>query len=156
MQKCPKRLQGSGLKLPPPPPDAAAVAKEMPLLQELLGHDLSYCFRTPVSAEIYKDYGSVVPPEIRMDLGTMVKKIKEYQYERKRGAAAFYRDIDRIWSNCRKYAGCDPIGTPLIGGSDAIVPGIVRCASMLETMTTKFVHDLIPKGELPSHWVEGS
>ena len=77
VQKCPKCLQGSDLKLPPPPPDAAAVAKKMHLLQELLGHDLSYCFRTPVSSEIYKDYGSVVPPEIRMDLGTMVKTIEE-------------------------------------------------------------------------------
>lgn len=128
MQKCPKCLHGSDLKLPGPPPDAGQIAKKVYLLQELLNHDLSHCFRAPVDSTIYSGYGSIVPQEIRMDLSSMLIKILEKeQYRRKRGAAAFYRDTDLIRSNCRGYAKCDLMGRPKVGGNDEFVPGIVRC-----------------------------
>lgn len=113
VQKCPKCLHGCDLKLPPPPIDARKVAKKAHLLQELIKHDLSRLFRSPVDSNIYPDYDQVVPRYWKMDLSSMTNKIKDGQYWRERGAAAFYRDIDKIWTNCRKYAGCDLIGKPL-------------------------------------------
>ncbi|CAN0403499.1 unnamed protein product, partial [Scytosiphon promiscuus] len=114
MNKCPKCLQGSDLELSRPPLDERQeVEKKVHLIQALLKHDLSHCFREPVDSKIYPDYGSIVPQEIRMDLSSMLIKINEKEkYRRERGAAVFYKDIDLIWSNCRRYAKCDMIGKP--------------------------------------------
>ncbi|CAM9713290.1 unnamed protein product, partial [Laminaria digitata] len=93
-----------------PPEGASEVDKREHLIQELIAHDLSRCFRDPVDIAVYPKYGKVVVPTVRMDLGTMVSKFKiapriqpECKYARKRGSAAFYRDLSRLWDNCKSF-----------------------------------------------------
>ena len=70
-----------------------------------------------------------------IDLGTMLSKLKGKKYPRRRGPGQFLEDLNRIWRNCRRFAGCDDLGKPHYGTT---VPGIVRCAITLEAMQRKF------------------
>lgn len=165
--------QGRDLELPPPPqtssppptakppqPSDTSEADMLPkvhLLQELVKHDLSRWFRSPVNTRINKEYLDAVNGDYVMDLGTMMSKIGSgKKYRGKRGAAAFYVDLGRVWDNCRAYAQCDRKGKPLVPGNEAVVPGIARCAFTLEKLSKKFVNDHIPDDDHPAQWYEQS
>ena len=110
------------------------------LLQELLRHDLSYCFREPVNVEIHPNYLETIGRASMMDLGTMMKKLESQKYPRRRGPDQFVEDLNKIWRNCRKFAGCDECGHYLHGTNE---PGIVRCALILEAMSSKYLRAYI-------------
>lgn len=116
-----------------PPPDGAEPMRH--LLDELMRHDLSRCFRGPVDVEEHPDYLESIGRDKMMDLGTMISKMDNRKYPRRRGPGMFWEDLNRIWRNCRRFAGCDEIGRP---HDDTVVPGIVRCALILEAMSKRY------------------
>lgn len=152
--KCPFCLRGADLELPPPPspPHTEDVSPKAHLIHELLKHDLSHCFRVPVDVEANAGYLDAVNRDYMMDLGTMMTKIGAGKYYGDRGSAAFYLDLGRVWDNSRAYAGCDKQGRPLVRSDEANVPGILRCAFLLETMARKFVKTHLPTDELSPQW----
>lgn len=130
--KCPECMRGKDQEVSPPPQGTAPMDH---LLGELLRHDLSLCFREPVDIAKHPDYVENIGRNAMMDLGTMARKLKERRYPRRRGPGQFLDDLNRIWRNCRRYAGCDELGKPHYGNT---VPGIVRCALTLEALTLKY------------------
>lgn len=103
------------------------------LVEALLKHDLSHAFRAPVDSTEYPDYVYRIGRNHMMDLQTMVEKLREGKYSSRRGRGAFKQDLNKIWRNCRFYADCDEQGVPL---DETTVPGIVRCALILEKWRT--------------------
>lgn len=130
--QCPLCVCGGDKGFAPPPQGALAMDH---LLAELLRHDLSICFRESVDIVEHPDYLESIGRQNMMDLGTMLGKLKNRRYPRRRGPGQFLDDLNRIWRNCRKYAGCDELGQPYCGTT---VPGIVRCALTLEAMSIRF------------------
>lgn len=129
--QCPRCISGCDTNFSPP----HGVPPMEHLLNELLRHDLSICFREPVDIIKHPDYIEAIGRDSMMDLGTMLSKLKGKKYPRRRGPGQFMEDLNRIWRNCRKFAGCDELGKPHYGTT---VPGIVRCALTLEAMQRKF------------------
>lgn len=105
------------------------------LVEALLKHDLSHAFRAPVDSTEYPDYVYRIGRNHMMDLQTMVEKLREGKYSSRRGRGTFKQDLNKIWRNCRFYADCDEQGVPL---DETTVPGIVRCALILEKMANRF------------------
>lgn len=132
VEQCPHCIRGCDDGFAAPSPGVVPMEH---LLTELLRHDLSICFREPVDTTEHPDYVETVGRDAMMDLGTMHDKLKRKRYPRRRGRGQFLEDLNRIWRNCRRYAGCDELGKPSCGTT---VPGIVRCALILEAMSTKF------------------
>ena len=132
IEQCPHCIRGCDESFAAP--STGAVPMEH-LLNELLRHDLSICFREPVDTDKHPDYVEVIGRDAMMDLGTMLDKLKRKRYPRRRGPGQFVDDLNRVWRNCRRYAGCDELGQPHFGTT---VPGIVRCALILEAMSIKF------------------
>lgn len=132
VDQCPHCIRGCDDNFAAPPPGAVPMEH---LLNELLRHDLSICFRDPVDTNKHTDYVEAIGRDAMIDLGTMLDKLKRKKYPRRRGRGQFLDDLNRIWRNCRKYAGCDELGQPYYGTT---VPGIVRCALILEAMSIKF------------------
>lgn len=130
--QCPLCVCGADKGFAPPPQGGLAMDH---LLAELLRHDLSICFREPVDVVQHPDYLESIGRKNMMDLGTMLGKLQRKRYPRRRGLGQFLDDLNRIWKNCRKYAGCDELGQPYCGTT---VPGIVRCALTLEAMSIRF------------------
>lgn len=129
--QCPRCISGCDTNFSPP----HGVPPMEHLLNELLRHDLSICFREPVDIINHPDYIEAIGRDSMMDLGTMLSKLKRKKYPRRRGPGQFMEDLNRVWRNCRKFAGCDELGKPHYGTT---VPGIVRCALTLEAMQRKF------------------
>lgn len=132
IRECPScvRRCDSEFTLPP-----KGIAPMNHLLKELLKHDLSHWFRKPVNTMAHPNYLESVGRGYIMDLGTMMTKIDACKYPRRRGPGQFMGDLSRVWRNTRRYAGCDELGQPCHGST---VPGIVRCALILEAMSEKF------------------
>lgn len=144
--QCPKCLRGKDREFSPPPQGTAPMDH---LLGELLRHDLSLCFREPVDIAKHPDYVESIGRTAMMDLGTMSRKLKERRYPRRRGPGQFLEDLNRIWKNCRRYAGCDELGKPHYGNT---VPGIVRCALTLEALTLKYCAAHMSDNEGSASW----
>lgn len=119
------------------------------LLNELLRHDLSLCFREPVDIAKHPDYVESIGRTAMMDLGTMLSKLQGKRYPRRRGPGQFMEDLNRIWRNCRRFAGCDELGRPHYGKT---VPGIVRCALTLEAMSDKFFSSYMSDNQGTAAW----
>lgn len=130
--ECPLCVRGSDKEFTPPPQGAVPMDH---LLDELLRHDLSVCFREPVDIIEHPDYLESIGRNNMMDLGTMLSKLRSKRYPRRRGPGQFLDDLNRIWKNCRRFAGCDELGQSHCGTT---VPGIVRCALTLEAMSIRF------------------
>ena len=126
--KCP-RCPGDE-QFPPAPPD---VEPMMHLLEELIEHDLSQSFR--------KHPGYMKTAVRSMNLGTMVDKLKSGKYSGRRAWGHFQKDCSLIWENCRYYNDCDELGLPEEG---TIIPGVVRCALVLEAMARRFYLPYLP------------
>ena len=132
VEQCPRCIRGCDDHFTAPSPGAVPMEH---LLNELMQHDLSICFREPVDTDKHPDYVESIGRLAMMDLGTMLNKLERKRYPRRRGPGQFLEDLNRIWRNCRRYAGCDELGQPHYGTT---VPGIVRCALILEAMSIKF------------------
>jgi len=163
---CPPCKAGQDVNLAPPPSSGDRAVKAH-LLAELRKHDLSWCFCEPVDVTVYTDYLGVVGREEMMDLKTMEEKLMCGKYDgRTRGCGLFLADFKRMWRNCRRYASCDEHGKPKNGVTlsaggrgnqdryitpwtdlqsartpDVEVPGIVRCAFVLERLVKDFSHE---------------
>lgn len=133
VESCPWCFQNRDANFSLPPEGVSWMTH---LLQELLRHDLSYCFREPVDTEKYPGYVQRIGRDSMMDLGSMMTKVKTGKYSSRRGPGQFIEDLRKIWKNCRKFARCDDLGKPTEGDD---LPGIARCALILEAMSTKFV-----------------
>lgn len=107
------------------------VRPEAHLLEQLFAHDLSLQFREEVDVVDNPGYLGVITRSEMMDFGTMKENMRRKRYETTRGQRIFRLDVKQIWLNCWKFAGCSP-------ESDAPLPGIVSCASILERMVGKF------------------
>lgn len=95
IRKCSSCASGSDIGFPPPPP---GVSPKSHLLEELLKHRLSWCFRAPVDVEVYGDYLCIVGRTAMMDLSTMVSNmkrcrqaIKRWEHRTGRGGRAVVR-----------------------------------------------------------------
>lgn len=132
------------------PPEGVAPMKH--LLEQLLRHDLSRCFREPVDLEEHPDYLEAIGRASMMDLGTMMSKLETRKYPRRRGPGQFLDDLSKIWRNCRRFAGCDELGHPHYG---TLVPGLVRCAIVLEAMSKKF-YDTYMADQQETAWPESA
>jgi len=96
-------------------------AQAQQILKRLLKLSFAEPFREPVD---YKglgldDYISVV--KIPVDLGTTMAKLEDDKY---RTIEALYRDIRRVFENCRAYNGSDP--------SCPVMVACVKCEQFLE------------------------
>lgn len=136
--KCPSCLRRTDDEFPAP---VAGVVPTAHLLQEIFKHDLSRLFREPVDIEEYPDYLRKVGREHMMDLQTMMQNLTGGKYATRRGRGKYKEHLNRIWHNCRYYADCDELGSPLY---DTVVPGIVRCALILEGMVGRFYAQYMP------------
>lgn len=130
--ECPLCLDESDKEIPPPPPDVPPMTH---LLEELLCHDLSQDFRAPMDMAEHPTFLESGGRASRMDLGSMMSKLRDRKYPRRRGPGQFTEDLRRIWRNCRRIGGCDELGQPKPGTT---VSGVVRCALVLEAMSEKF------------------
>ncbi|CAM9708227.1 unnamed protein product [Scytosiphon promiscuus] len=148
--QCQECLRDKDRQFSPPPEGTAPMDH---LLGELLRHDLSLCFREPVDIAKHPDYVESIGRNAMMDLGTMARKLKERRYPRRRGPGQFLEDLNRIWRNCRRYAGCDELGKPHFGNT---VPGIVRCAVILEALTLKYCAAHMSDNEGSASWQEST
>lgn len=146
IEQCPQCIRGCDDKFAAPSPGAVPMEH---LLDEVLRHDLSICFREPVDTNKHPDYVEAIGRDAMMDLGTMLDKLKRKRYPRRRGPGQFLEDLSRIWRNCRKYAGCDELGQPHYGTT---VPGIVRCALILEAMSIKSCAAYMPDNQETQAW----
>lgn len=144
--RCPECCRGKDNEFAPPPPGGTPMDH---LLNELLRHDLSLCFREPVDIAKHPDYVESIGRNAMMDLGTMLSKLEGKRYPRRRGPGQFQEDLNRIWRNCRRFAGCDELGRPHYGNT---VPGIVRCALTLEAMCDKFFSSYMSDNQGTSAW----
>ncbi|CAM9866289.1 unnamed protein product [Ectocarpus sp. 6 AP-2014] len=148
--RCPECVRGKDNEFAPPPPGGAPMGH---LLNELLRHDLSLCFREPVDIVKHPDYVESIGRNAMMDLGTMLSKLQGKRYPRRRGPGQFQEDLNRIWRNCRRFAGCDELGRPHYGNT---VPGIVRCALTLEAMSDKFISSYMSDNQETAAWQEST
>ncbi|CAN0394250.1 unnamed protein product, partial [Ectocarpus fasciculatus] len=148
--RCPECCRGKDNEFAPPPPGGAPMDY---LLNELLRHDLSLCFREPVDIAKHPDYVESIGRTAMMDLGTMLSKLQGKRYPRRRGPGQFMEDLNRIWRNCRRFAGCDELGRPHYGKT---VPGIVRCALTLEAMSDKFFSSYMSDNQGTAAWQEST
>lgn len=83
----------------------------------------------------------------------MMSKVEAGKYSSRRGRGQFIEHLRKMWKNCRKFAGCDDLGKPTVGDDP---PGIVRCALILEAMSTKFLSKCTSGNHVewhPSAWV---
>lgn len=149
IRECPWCARHSDLEVGPP---TEGVAPMKHLLVELLKHDLSHWFRSPVDIDDHPDYLESIGRGNMMDLGTMMSKLDARKYPRRRGPGQYLEDLNRIWRNCRRFAGCDELGQPHYGTT---VPGIVRCALILEAMSRKFYNVHISDKE-GTEWPESA
>eukprot|EP00752_Nemacystus_decipiens_P017725 g15893.t1 len=150
VEQCPHCIRGADDNFSAPSPGAAPMAH---LLDELMRHDLSICFREPVDTNKHPDYVEAIGRDAMMDLGTMLDKLKRKRYPRRRGPGQFLEDLNRIWRNCRRYAGCDELGQPRYGTT---VPGIVRCALILEAMAMRFCAAYMSDNNATEAWQEST
>eukprot|EP00903_Cladosiphon_okamuranus_P017032 g15697.t1 len=150
VEQCPRCIHDCDGSFAAPSPGAVPMEH---LLNELLRHDLSVCFREPVDTDRHPDYVESVGRDAMMDLGTMLDKLKRKKYPRRRGPGQFLDDLNRIWRNCRRYAGCDELGKPHYGKT---VPGIVRCALILEAMSIKFCAAYMSNNQWTEAWQEST
>ncbi|CAM9914948.1 unnamed protein product [Ectocarpus sp. 12 AP-2014] len=150
IDRCPECCSGKDNEFAPPPPGDAPMDH---LLNELLRHDLSLCFREPVDIVKHPDYVESIGRNAMMDLGTMLSKLQGKRYPRRRGPGQFQEDLNRIWRNCRRFAGCDELGRPHYGNT---VPGIVRCALTLEAMSDKFISSYMSDNQETAAWQEST
>ncbi|CAM9395035.1 unnamed protein product [Ectocarpus sp. 4 AP-2014] len=148
--RCPECCRGKDNEFASPPPGRAPMDH---LLNELLRHDLSLCFREPVDIVKHPDYVESIGRNAMMDLGTMLSKLQGKRYPRRRGPGQFQEDLNRIWRNCRRFAGCDEVGRPHYGNT---VPGIVRCALTLEAMSDKFISSYMSDNQETAAWQEST
>ncbi|CAM9449235.1 unnamed protein product [Scytosiphon promiscuus] len=145
--KC--RCQSEDAEFPKPREGKDAQAH---LLKHLARHDLSRMFREPVDVEDNPGYLGVIPREDMMDLQTIEIKLKKNkQYRSPRGQMLFRADLQKIWSNCWKYAAYRP-------DRNDTPAGIVRCTLILQAMIEKFYVDHMQRRETTTQesWPAGS
>jgi len=76
------------------------------ILNELLKHETSWPFQTPVDAKQHPEYYDCIKHP--MDFATMKKKMRNHQYHNRE---EFFQDVELILNNCRYYNEDDsPVG----------------------------------------------